>query len=431
MALRGGSIITSAGEDVLQRVQSVGPGDLTIPEEKIYETGNWNAVETVYDTPEATYDVESYDSSCDFEARLIGRDPATFPTTIGSNEIDLRNAIPVNMLSLAKSQRNAYDIVSGAIVSGLNLSSATWRFGVGESATQSFSMSTDSVFYTMGPPYTETINLASGSQVYNITRTADEYTGEGGTQYILSVMLVDTANGLPMKNKRVFFDPEADFSTPASSDSGYSNTATAFRLPEDESSTYDKVIVTYSSAASPVDYTQTGNSPYGKKIHVTSSVRPGAIRSRDIKVFLGTTDATPVFTEFKGVQNIEATWSVTLENDEELGNARFVAQEYDVPEVTGSIGVLPRDPADLMDKLYRVTGVTPGEVIGPNLNMPIPVEIRIYHPRTKAVLKTLYIPNARFTVPGFTAQVQTKMEQTLNFSSDTGEIYVYNGARTA
>jgi hypothetical protein len=45
-------------------------------------------------------------------------------------------------------------------------------------------------------------------------------------------------------------------------------------------------------------------------------------------------------------------------------------------------------------------------------------------------VKTLYIPDARFTVPGVQGRVQQKTEVTFNFSSDGGTLLVYSGNRT-
>lgn len=427
MAMRGGTFITQAGKYVLDRVQNVGPGDLNIPEEKIKETGNWESVETVYDTAELQYQVESYDTSCEFECALIGEDADTFPTTPGSNVIDLRDAMPIDIVSPAKSRRNAYDIVNGAVVPYLTLTSATYRFGVGENSTQSFTLTGDSVYYTPGIPLVEEIPLVDEGP-YTLDETADLFEDPTGDVYVLSVTLCNTTTGT---YKRVFFDSEAVLGSPSASDTGYSNNATSFRLPEDYSADYDLIKVTYSSSSATVSYTQDGNNPHGETVHRTASVLPGAVKGKNIEVYIGSTDATPVFSKLSGVQNFEINWQVTLENDEELGSSHYTASEYDVPEVTGTMGVLPFDPADMMDKLVRITGVTAGNVIGPLVNVAVPVEIRVNHPRTNARLKTFYVPDARFTVPGFNVQVDSKFEQSLPYSSDTGVLYIYNGARTA
>ena len=77
----------------------------------------------------------------------------------------------------------------------------------------------------------------------------------------------------------------------------------------------------------------------------------------------------------------------------------------------------------------RITGVSASEVIGPNITTPVPLEIRVSHPDTGARLKTLYIPDARFSVPGYSGQANTKLETSMNFTSDGGNLYIYNGSR--
>jgi hypothetical protein len=352
----------------------------------------------------------------EFEAILVNEDPSTFSSTVGSNEIDFRDAVPIDIVSPWKSRRGQFDIVKGVVIPYLTLESATYRFGVGESSTQSFTMRGDSIFYTPGQPYIqEETNVGVGP--YTLDRTASLYDQNGDSIYALSVCLVDSTS---KAYKRLFFDD--------SGDTGYLNTATTLTLADDDSATYDTVRITYGSLTT-TNYTQTGNNPEGQKIHATTSVKPAAVRGKDIDVYIGSTDATPVFTRLNSVQSFETTWTANLENDEELGNERYVSTEYDVPEVNGSIGVKPFDPADLFTKISQITGVSASEVIGPNITTPVPLEIRVSHPDTGARLKTLYIPDARFSVPGYSGQANTKLETSMNFTSDGGNLYIYNGSR--
>ena len=85
----------------------------------------------------------------------------------------------------------------------------------------------------------------------------------------------------------------------------------------------------------------------------------------------------------------------------------------------------------MWDKLAQITGVTSTNVVGPKSAVPVPLEIRINHPDTGSRVKTIYVPDARFQVPGYSGQIQQKLETTLSFTSDAGLMYVYNGARTA
>lgn len=364
--------------------------------------------------------MESYDTSTEFEALLINEDPSTFSSTVGSNDIDFQDAIPIDIISPWKSRRGQFDIVKGISIPYLTLESATYRFGVGDFATQSFTLRGDSIFYCPAVPRWEEFDVAvDGPTTYTLAETAIEYNYSGDTIHVLSVCLINSNTNA---YQRLFYD-----STGAT---GYDDSATDFTLADDPTGSYDTVRVTYATEAS-TSYTQTGNNPTGNAVHNTSSVKPAAVKGKDIDVVIWSDDATPVEIPLSGVQNFEVTWSVTLENDEELGNERYVDTDYDVPEVNGSMGIKAFDADALWTKLSQITGVPDDEVIGPNITSLVPVEIRVNHPDTGARLKTFYIPDARFQVPGYQGQIQTKLEQTMNFTSDSGVLYVYNGKRVA
>lgn len=359
--------------------------------------------------------------SAEFEALIIGEDPTSFSSSVGSNDIDFRDAIPLDIISPWKSRKNAHDIVKGVITPYLTLENATYRFGVGENSTQSFTFRGDSIFYTPGQPWLEEFpNTGAGPYTLENSNTATLFDNAGDSLYVLSVCLFDSTS---KAYKRLFYD--------STGNTGYLNTSTSVTLYDDLSGTYDTVRITYGTDAGTFDYDQTGQNFEGSQlIHPSASVKPAAIRGKDIEIYLASADATTTFTKFTNVQNVEATWSVTLENDEELGNERYVDTDYDVPEVSGSIGLKPYDPADLFSKVAQITGVDTAEIIGPNTTVTIPMEILIKHPDTGTVLKTLYTPDARFTVPGYSGQANSKLETSASWSSDSGVLLVYNGERT-
>jgi hypothetical protein len=39
----------------------------------------------------------------------------------------------------------------------------------------------------------------------------------------------------------------------------------------------------------------------------------------------------------------------------------------------------------------------------------------------------MYIPDARFTLPGYSGAANQKMNNTINWESDTGSMYIYRG----
>ena len=418
MSIRGGQIITQAGKFVLDRVQTAGPGAVSIKRDKIYELGNYNSVGTVTGIPEISYDLESFDVSTEFESILIGN-PA-LSSSVGSNSIDFRNAIPIDVISPIKSTRGAYNITKGAVIPYLTLSKVAYSFGVGNSAKQSFTLNGDSIFYTPNTPFVEEIaNAGVGPYTLASSRTADLYTDGSKSVYVLSVCLYDSTT---KAYKRLYLDETGA--------TGYTNNPTSFTLASDESATYDTIRITYSSGSATVNYTQNGVNPNGEQIHLnTTSVKPAAVRSQDIEVWIGTAGASPTFSKLNSVQTIDATWSVTLDKDEELGNNKYVAQDYDIPDVSGTVSVKPFNPADFWGKLSQITGVTLGDVVGPSASQTVPLEMRIFHPDTGARLKTIYVPDARFTVPGFKGQVQSKLDDQLAWVSDSGQMTVYNGSR--
>ena len=436
MAIKGGQILHQAGKYVLDRIQTGGPGELNIPEEKIYELGNYESIATIRDIPEISFDLESYDTTCEFESILInkagaapagvaaglgGSDANALSGIVGSNEVDFKTAVPIDIISPWKSRRGSFDVVKGVVMPYLTLENVSYRFGVGENSTQSFTMRGDSIFYTPEQPFTEEFDFSSGpSFTLSSGRTATVYTDGLDSIYVLSVTLCDSTSNA---YKRVFYDSTG-------SGVSYTNTSTGFTLSAGANALtgYDTVKITYGSADSG-SYTQMGDNPHTEPVHENVSVKPAAVRGKDIEIWIGTAGATPTWEKLNSVQNVEVTWSANLENDEELGNERYVSTEYDVPDVSGSIGVKPFDPADLFKKVSQATGVSESEVIGPNVTQAVPIEIRIKHPDTGARLKTLYIPDCRFNVPGYSGQANTTLETSMSFTSDGGTLLIYNGKR--
>lgn len=409
MSIRAGQILHDADGFVIDRIQQAGVGNVNIPEEKIYELGNFESVGTVRDIPDLSFDVESFDVSTELEALITGADPTA---VLDGDEFDFANYQPLNILSPFKSANNAYDIIRGVAVPYLTLERSTYRFGLRANATQQHTFRGDSIFYVPGTPYFQEFTN-TGAGTYNFDNTAIVYELSGDDIFALSVHLYDSTSGM---FRRLFLGAD------------YTNTDQGITLLADESSDYDTIAVVYGSTVA-ATYPQSGVNPEGNTVHEGSSVKPSAVRSKDIDVYIGDQSSTPVFTRWNDVQSFEVTRSVNLENDEEFGNAQFVDTSYDVADVTGSIGIKPRTPEDLFSKIHEIADVAEDRIIGPYTSATIPVELRISDPDSGNVLKTLYVPDARFTVPGIQGRVQTKLETTFSFTSDSGTLLVYEGLR--
>jgi hypothetical protein len=401
MAIKAGQILHDVHGFVIDRIQTAGAGSVNIPEEKVYELGNFQTVATVRDIPDLSFDLESFDVSCEIEAILTNEDPTAI---IAGQEFVFADHVPVDINSPFKAGTNEYNVVKGLSLPYLTLEKATYRYGLRQNATQSFTLRGDSIFYVPGTPYyQEYTNVGTGA--YSFTNTAIEYVESGDSNYALCVTAVDSTT---KAYKRLFLGTH------------YTNTSAGFTMLVDLSATYDTLRAVYGSATA---------ATYSQAVHQGVSVKPAAVRGKDIDVYVGTSGATPVFSRWSSVQSAEVNWSVSLENDEEFGNKHYVSSDYDVADVTGTIGLKPSDPAELWERIAEIADVATNKIIGPYTSTTLPVEIRISDPDSGSVLKTLYVPDARFKVPGIQGRVQTKTEVSLEFTSDGGNLSVFNGER--
>lgn len=401
MAIKAGQILHVGNGFVVDRIQSAGVGNVNIPEEKIYELGNYQTVATIRDIPDLSFDMESFDMSTEIEALLLNRDPSA---TVTGDEFDFAEHVPLDIISPFKAGSGAFNIVKGIALPYLNLERVTYRFGLRQSATAQYTLRGDGIFYIPGSPYYQEFTN-TGASTYNFTNTALEYVESGDSYYAVSVCLKDSTSAA---YKRMFLGDD------------YTNTSAGITLLEDLSGTYDTVCVVYGSATADT---------YAQSVHENASVKPAGVRGKDIDVYVSDGAATPTWTRWTGVQSAEITRSVNIENDEEFGNTRFVASDYDTADVTGSIGVKSVDVDELWTKIAEVSNVATNKIAGPLSSIPLGVEVRVSDPDTGTVLKTIYCPDARFTVPGIQGRVQTKLETTFNFTSDGGTMLVYDGAR--
>lgn len=400
MAIKAGTILHDANGYVLDRIQSGGPGNVNIPEEKIYELGNWQTVATVRDIPELSFDLESFDMSCEMEAILTGQDPTSI---VDGDEFDFGKSMPLDIVSPFKSKTNSYDIVRGIAVPYLTLERVTYRFGLRQNSAQQFTFRGDTINYIPGTPYYQEFTN-TGAGAYSFSHTAIEYVESGDSIYALSVTAVNRTTNT---YKRLFLGDD------------YSNTSAGFTTLK-AFGDYTTFCVVYGSAVA---------ATYSQAVHQGTSVKPAAIRGKDIDVYVGTSAATPTFSRWTSVQSVEVTRSVNLQNDEEFGNSHFVNTDYDTADVTGSITIKAQDPAELWDRIAEIANVATNKIVGPYTSVTLPVEVRVSDPDTGDVLKTLYVPDARFTIPSFQGRIQTKLETQFNFTSDGGSLLVYKGER--
>lgn len=408
MAVKAGQLIHTGNDAVLlDRVQSAGPGDLNIPTEKIYELGNYESVATIRDVPDLNFSLESFDVSCEVEALLVNKDLAT------TDSFDLSTSVAMDIASqwkLGKETVTPFSVFNSVGLPFLTPESIGYRFGLRDNARQTIGLRGDSIYYCPGSVYVDkTVGTGAAGQSIATSHPAGVYTDAGGARRILSITV---------GNQRL--SPGADY-TITGDPAGGGYAATTVTLREAVPVTTEIRVMFFSSDVR----------EYPQAVHETTAIKPAAVRGKDIDVYIGGYDPDDIpgsqVNKWTSVQSASVDWRVTLEKDEEFGNYSAVGQDYDVPDVTGSIELKPRDPAELFTKIRRITGVTAtDEAVGANSSVVLPLDIVIKDgANAGATLKRLHVPDARFTVPGYTGRVQTKLTTSLAMTSDTGKLIVY------
>lgn len=405
MAIKAGSII-HVGNDtvVVDRLQTAGPGTLNVPVETIYELGNYKSVAQVRDIPDLSFSLESYDVSTEIEAMLLGVDM----TNAALYPYDPANAKPLDMKSVFKAGLGAtdpYATVDSVGLPFLTLESLQYRFGLRDDARQTATLRGDSVYYNPGSTYVEkAAGTGVAGQTVATTNPAYSVTEGGVNRRVLNV----TA-GI----KRLTFGVDYTESYGVVTDGAAITTVTL----TDAVATTDDVRIMYSSPTV---------EEFPASVHQGVAVKPAAIRGRDIAVYLGGYDsANPYTNRLLGVQAVTVDWKVNLQKDEEFGNYHFVDYDYiDAPGVSGTVQVKPKDAPTLIALMQQVGGAAAFESAAATGAPVIPLDIVLHDPTTGDVLKHISSSDARFTVPGFSARVSQKLDVTINWTSDQGNLAI-------
>lgn len=413
MTVKAGDLLTVGGSVLIDRLQSAGP-TVNQAQNRIYELGNYQSVDVTREIPDLTFPMESFDARAEMEAMLVGQASplATYESLADGTEFDMSTCVALNALGAFKrGKRDAapYDIAAGAIVPGLYVEQIQYRFGIQDNASQTVTLRGDSIHYNDASPYEQwAVGTNTAGQTIALGHSALPYNGDtlNGTRYAISVHIAETG-------ERLFF--QTDYTETVT---GVSQAKTVSVVVTDPVPATQHVVVSYFSPTA-ANYPQASHA-------VASAVAPANIKGRDLELRVGGTDVTD---RWSGVQATTIDWRVTLDRDEEFGNAYYVSQDFDVPDVTGTVDIKPRNIGDFITHIRQTSNVAAGEVIGPMSSAPLELELLLHSPVDGTILKTFYIPDAVFTLPGYSGRVQQKLAPTMNWASQGGQLYVYKGAR--
>lgn len=405
MAIKGGQILHTANGFLIDRIQTAGVSSLNINESRIEELGNYEAIGTIRDIPDISFEIETYDMSPALENIFTGR-AETFNT--GGTELGLvTNYTAIDVLSPFKTGPAGTAVIKSIAIPYLNLESLAYSFALNDPASMTASMRGDSVFYSPGDVYRETFDGDGTTAIFTYG------SGTSGTAGPSLKTVIDGTDywvlGVTVDGVRQFQGATADYTA--------TGTAITFNAGNEPAVGTGNIAVVYASATA---------SSYLSSVH--DSTVPIAIRGRDIEVIVADSGgANPV--SWTGIQSGSVDWRVSLERDEEFNNAQVVAQDFDIPEVSGSISLKPVNATELWDKIMQAAGITATDEVA-NATNDVPamqVEFILKDPADGSTLKTLLIPDAKFVLPSLQGSVGSKLETDFVFTSESGVLEVYVG----
>lgn len=397
MAIKGGQILHVSDGFIIDRIQTGGVTGINVNEDRLEELGNYEAIGTLRDIPDLTFELESFDVTTELESILTGGDNMEASGT----QFDLATFIPIDIISPFKGSGQVFTVDGGVIVPFLSLESMSYNFSLTDPATMTATLRGDGVFYLPNAsPYYETFDGDGIVTTFAFANApALKSTISGSDYYALSLM-VDQGAGAGWERQRLGVD--------------YTNTGASFIFTTAPLTGTDNIKVVYGSATV-ATYLQT--------VHDTA--KPTGVRGRDVFVRLGDGAATPVYTDWLGVQSANVDWSVSLERDEEFGNPQVVAQDFDTPEVSGSVTMKPVDNDALFVQIQDVAGISGTDIANATEDPPeLQVEIKMVD-SAGATQKTLIVPDGKFVMPQIQGQVGSKVEQDFTFTSASGALEIY------
>lgn len=413
MSVHAGSILTVGGNNVIDRIQSAGLGDVRLPIETIREVGNRLVVDKIPTEPDFTFTMESLDVSTDVMAWLCGKVGALASGSapgasdpVGT-EYKWEDCTAVNVVSPWKDPTtgSAGNIEAGHLVPAYYPTRMRYRFGVTDFATQEVELGGGTFYYASEAPVEE-YGTGDGTVTAFVTSdpTIQHRIGGGGGSTFRNVFGVIVDGEIQI----------ADVDYTVAGGDGSPATITFAQPPA------NGALVCFA-------YFTTAAKAYPQTVHAATIVKPGAVRGRNILIFLG---AGGTRQRIASVQTVELEATVDSEIEREMGSDEPTGRIVNGRDCTGSITVRSKDADAFVGLLSKVTGVAVDEVFGYFNQNSLPLEIAIQNPKDPGtILKTLYVADAIFQPPGTPARVNAPTDFSLRFDSRDGTYSEFKGAK--
>jgi hypothetical protein len=419
MSVHAGTIIHVAGNNVIDRLQSAGLGDVNVPIDTIREVGNYEVVDKVPQEPDFQFSLESWDVSTEMEAMLVGKVGSATPGASGAypgaadpagTEYKWSDCGMLNIISPWKdATTHASGIIgAGHIVPGYYPTRIAYNFGVTDNASQTVELSGGSFYYAKTAPVEEFATGDGSDKTFDTAEVPRQYRkgGSEGTEFLFVFGVI--VDGVLQTEEVDYFvsDAGAGRKTITFVDAPANNALIRFAY-----------------------FTETAKA-YPQSVHASSITKPGAVRGRNIAIRFYLDAAASASVKVGGVQTVtlEATVDSTVER--EFDNENIVGRTINGRDANGTLVVRSKDYKAFIRLMSQVTGVDEDEVFG-WLNLhTVGLEIAIQNPKnTGEILKTLWVDDAQFQPPGTGARVNQPTDFTFRWASKSGDFSVFKGAR--
>lgn len=404
MSIRAGSILHLSGNNVIDRIQQAGLGNVNLPIETIREVGNREVVDKIPTEPDFTFTMQDLDVSTDIMAWLTGAAPGGSGSAAApgasdpeGTQYDWNDCVMVNIPSPWKDPvtGSAGVVEAGHLIPGYYPTKVSYNFGVTDNAQQTVELAGGSFYYGEGCPKEQDFT-GNGATVAFATNDPAIHTRKGGAEgsTFRSVFGVIVDGEL--------MTDEVDYTVTGGAASPGSTATVTFKTAPANGA--DIRIAYFTSAAK----------SFPQSVHASTITKPGAVRGRNIRVLV---DGQRV----GGIQTATLEATVEGEVERELGTEDITGRVVNGTDTNGTVTIRSKNKDAFFDVLLAVTGVAKDEVYGWFNNNTVKLEIQIENPKNPTqIIKTLLVKDAKFQPPGTPAQVNQATDFAFAYSSESG-----------
>jgi hypothetical protein len=420
MSVHAGTIVTVAGKSLVERIQSAGLGDVRIPIDTIREVGNELVVDKVVQEPDFTFTLEALDVSIEIEAILQGKvasgtgsaQVAGYADPDGT-EYAWENCQAINIASPWKDHAtgSAGVVAAGHLVPGYYPTRIRYQAGITDNFSTTVELGGGSFYYGKFAPKEDTYTGNGATAAFVTTDPAVEYRKGGADGTTFKSVFGVLVDGVLMVEGE-------DYTTTgggASPGSAVTVTFVAARIPANGKT----VRIAYFTSAAKA---------YPQPVHSSTIVKPGAVRGRNICVSIASAGAS-TFEQVASVQSFSLEATVDSVVEREFCNEEPVGRTINGIDCSGDMTVRAKDYIAFFAILRKITGVnTDSEVVGFINQNPVQLKLEIQNPKdTGTTIKTLYVEDALFDIPGTPARVNQPTDFAMGWQSRSGTYSAFKG----